>query len=108
MRKPVLPYANNKGADQPVHPRCLVSVFAVGCLDSIMSILAEYYLNVKALASFCSLSGRFESYLVAHLEDRVFLLTWLILKPSAITYITFKEHCSLDYKKLFVSNCCEH
>ena len=25
MRKPVLPYANNKGADQPVHPRLSLS-----------------------------------------------------------------------------------
>ena len=28
-------YANNKGADQPVHPRSLISTFVVRCLDSI-------------------------------------------------------------------------
>ena len=27
MRKPVLAYANNKGADQPAHPRGLISAF---------------------------------------------------------------------------------
>ena len=40
MRKPVLPYANNKGADQPVHPRSLISTFIVRCLDSIIPLLA--------------------------------------------------------------------
>ena len=35
-----LPYANNKGADQPAHPRSLISAFVVCSLDSIISILA--------------------------------------------------------------------
>ena len=26
-----LPYANNKGADQPAHPRSLISAFVVRC-----------------------------------------------------------------------------
>ena len=26
-----IPYANNKGADQPVHPRSLISTFVVRC-----------------------------------------------------------------------------
>ena len=40
MRKPVLPYANNKDADQPAHPRSLISAFVVRCLDSIIPKLA--------------------------------------------------------------------
>ena len=35
MWKPVMPFANNKGADQPAHPRSLISAFLVCCLDSI-------------------------------------------------------------------------
>ena len=31
-------YANNKGADQPAHPRSLISAFVVHCLDSIISL----------------------------------------------------------------------
>ena len=31
---------NNKGADQPVHPRRLISTFVVGSLDSMICILA--------------------------------------------------------------------
>ena len=36
----LVPYANNKGADQPVHPRSLISTFVVRCLDSMICILA--------------------------------------------------------------------
>ena len=32
----LMSYANNKGADQPAHPRSLISVFVVCCLDSII------------------------------------------------------------------------
>ena len=35
-----MPYANNKGADQPALPRSLISTFAVHCLNSIVCILA--------------------------------------------------------------------
>ena len=31
-----LPYANNKGADQPAHPRSLISAFVSHCPDSII------------------------------------------------------------------------
>ena len=31
-------YANNKGADQPAHPRSLISAFVVRCLDSIIPL----------------------------------------------------------------------
>ena len=34
MRKPVLSYVNNKGADQPAHQRSLISAFVVRCLVS--------------------------------------------------------------------------
>ena len=33
-------YANNKGADQPVHPRSLIGTFVVDCLDSIISLVS--------------------------------------------------------------------
>ena len=34
MRKTLLSYMNNKGADQPAHPHSLNSAFVVRCLDS--------------------------------------------------------------------------
>ena len=34
----LMAYANNKGADQPAHPRSLISAFVVRCLDTIISL----------------------------------------------------------------------
>ena len=31
-------YVNNKGADQPAHPRILIIAFVVRCLDSVILI----------------------------------------------------------------------
>ena len=36
----LMSYANNKGADQPAHPRSLISAFVVRCLDSIISLVS--------------------------------------------------------------------
>ena len=33
-------YENNKGVDQPAHPRSLISTFVVRCLESMIHILA--------------------------------------------------------------------
>ena len=51
MRKPVLPYANNKGADQPAHPRSLISTFVIRCLDSIISLVSISKISSLSLAS---------------------------------------------------------
>ena len=40
-----LPYANNKSAYQPVHPRSLISTFNIRCLDSSISILSIEYIS---------------------------------------------------------------
>ena len=58
----LMPYTNNKGTDQPAHPRSLISAFVVRGLDNIIPILA------KTLASLCSWAGRFEYS--ANPEDR--------------------------------------
>ena len=55
-----MPYANNKGADQPAHPRSLISAFVISSC---------YVLNFTTLASFCGRTDRFVSYLVANPED---------------------------------------
>ena len=44
-------YANNKGADQPAHPRSLISAFVFRCLDSIMSLVSVTKLSSLLLAS---------------------------------------------------------
>ena len=37
----LMPYANNKGADQPAHPRSLISAFVVRFLDSVISLVLD-------------------------------------------------------------------
>ena len=46
-----MPYANNKGADQPAHPRSLISTFVVRCLDSIIPMLANSKISRLQLVS---------------------------------------------------------
>ena len=55
----LISYANNKGADQTLHPRSLSSAFDVHCLDSIISLdsIAEisrlYLVSVAEQAGLC-------------------------------------------------------
>ena len=51
MRKRVLCHANNIGADQPAHPRSLISAFVVRCLDSVMSLVSVTKLSSLMLAT---------------------------------------------------------
>ena len=44
-------YANNKGTDQPAHPRSLISTFVVRCLDSVMSLVSVTKISSLMLAS---------------------------------------------------------
>ena len=44
-------YANNKGADQPAHPRSLISAFGFRCLDSVMSVVSVTKISSLMLAS---------------------------------------------------------
>ena len=47
----LMAYANNEGADQPAHPRSLISTFVVGCLDSITPLLAKSKISRLQLVS---------------------------------------------------------
>ena len=49
----LMPYANNKGADQPAHLCSLISAFMVRCLDS-NNIYTFYIQSFNTLAGFCS------------------------------------------------------
>ena len=40
-KKCLIPYANNKGADQPAHLCSLIRAFIVRCLDSILCVLVN-------------------------------------------------------------------
>ena len=40
-----LPYANNKGADQPAHPGSLISTFVVHCLLNIIYLVSIFAIS---------------------------------------------------------------
>ena len=87
----LLPYANNKGADQHTRPRILIGAFVVCCLDSIIPLVSISKINFKPLPSFCGRAGRFESYLVA------------VLVTKLIWSSTSKEYMSLIIAIIFSS-----
>ena len=49
--------ANNKGADQPAHPRRLLSTFVIRCLESIISKLASNEISIFQLVSVVEETG---------------------------------------------------
>ena len=52
-----MPYANNKGADQPAHSRSLISAFVVHCLDSITPLVSISEISSLYLASVAAQAG---------------------------------------------------
>ena len=52
-----MPYANNKGADQPAHSRSLISVFVVRCLDSKIALVSISEISSLCLASLAAQAG---------------------------------------------------
>ena len=63
-----MPYANNKGADQPAHPCSLISTF-VSCLDSIISLVSISEISSRYLASVAGQAGLCPTWWKTH-EDR--------------------------------------
>ena len=61
--------ANNTGADQPVHPRSLISAIVIRFVEVIIC-KTGYRWNFNFLASPCSLGDWFETRFVRNPEDR--------------------------------------
>ena len=80
MRRPVLPYANNKGADQPAHPRSLISTFVVHILDSIIPLVSISKISRLQLASVAEQAG--------------LSLTWSETPKTGflVTCLNYKQH----------------
>ena len=78
MRKSVMPYANNKGADQPAHPHRLISAFVVPNLDSIIPLVSISKISRLQLASEAKQAGL--SLIWSETPKTGFLMMWLILK----------------------------
>ena len=77
MKKLFMLYANNKGANQPAHPRSLISAFVVRRLDSIMPLLAVAEISTPQPIS--SAEQAHLSLTWSQTPKTGFLVTWLIL-----------------------------
>ena len=85
----LISYANNKGTDQPAHPRSLISAFVVRCLDSIISR------NFKTLASFCGCASRFVSGRSDTPED-----TFCHVAAHVFVMIILRHFCIFNFKSV--------
>ena len=94
-------YANNKGADQPAHPRSLVSTFLVRCLDSIIHIVSISELSSSYLASVAAQAGLCQPW--SQTPKTGFLVTRLkyeyILRP--IFRLATRSRLKLNLSLLF-------
>ena len=74
-----MPYANNKGTDQPAHPRSLISAIVVRCLDSVIPTrCSKHRAHFRiALLYFC---------LFANLNEDFYTLTIKRPKYSTVFY----------------------
>ena len=83
-----MPYADNKGADQPALPRSLISTFVVRCLDSIISLLAIAEISRPYLVSVAESAGL--SLTWSQTPKTGFLVTWLKYMYTVFIYLDSK------------------
>ena len=76
MRKPVLSYVDNKGADQPAHPHSLISTFVVRCLNSIIPLVSISQISSLYLAFVAAQASLSLTWLETPRTG--FLVAWLI------------------------------
>ena len=73
-----MPYANNKGADQPAHPRSLISAFVVRCLGSIIPLVSIHEISSFYMASVAEQAGLCQPW--SQTPKTGFLVSWLKLR----------------------------
>ena len=81
-----MPYANNKGANQPAHPRSLISAFVVRLIDSIISLVSISESASLYPASVAAQAGL--SLTWSKTPKTGFLMKWLICFGPHIHILT--------------------
>ena len=76
MTKLDLPYANNKGANEPAHPLSLISAFVIHCRDSIIPLVSIFKISSLYLVSEAVQAGL--SLTWSQTSKTYFLMTRLI------------------------------
>ena len=99
----LMPYANNKGADQPAHPRSLISTFVVRCLDSMICILAlskDWGFYLASVAEQASLSLPW-----SQTPKTGFLVTWFNYDPGKSDVAFYSPHTVSKQPSLISLRC---
>ena len=96
-----MPYVNNKGTDQPAHPRSLISAFVVHCLDSTIPLVSISKISSLHLASVAAQASLCLTWLET--PKTGFLVMWLIWKRSVFWYFSQCSFCSF----MAWSHCCQ-
>ena len=83
-----MPYANNKDADQPAHPRSLISAFIVHCLDNIIPLVSVSEISSFHIPSVAAQAG--------------FCLTWSQTQKTGflVTGLNYLKHFYHDYEHI--------
>ena len=92
------PYANNKGADQPMRPCSLISAFVVRCLDSKISLVSVCKISSLKLASEAKQTSL--SLIWLKTPKTGFLVTWLICDSTDDHDRTPQNECWRDISSL--------
>ena len=85
----IIPFANNKGAGQPVHPQSLSSAFAVRCLDSMISLVPIFAISLLSLASVAEQAG----------------LSLTMLKTPKTGFLMMRSNSFFLFSKLTIKLC---
>ena len=94
-----MPYANNKGADQPVHPRNLISAFIVRFLDSIIATDVRSKISRLLLASVAEQTGLSVTWL--HTFENRFSRDGAHTLSSNLHLICFAVPTTSEFYKLY-------
>ena len=85
-------YANNKCADQPAHPRSLISAFVVRYPYSIIPLVSISEIASLYLAAVAEQAGL--SLPWSQTPKTGFLMTWLIFYHNNFHFIQVQDPCS--------------
>ena len=104
-KKCLMPYANNKGADQPVHPPSLISIFVVRCQDRMIPLV---YTGHSRYVDFAYLDTTTYAEVIFH-SQHFFSIFLCISTPSMSKTVNMKQWVSRgDFscpKHIFYYNC---
>ena len=98
MRKSVLPYANNKGADEPAPPRSQFSAFVIRYLDSIIPLDSISEISGLWLVSVTEQDRLCITW--SQTPKTIFLVTRLICSPATLRHF-FGKHASMRHRFTF-------